>query len=265
MTIASLRDLQEFDENQLSFGPLRKPESGIKTAVTARPSRVQIRYKGEPLKLQSGMMYLPFKFEPEPTNNSLTFCTKAGSLSQDQLAYNDAMIKVLKIVQAKAFEVSKQNAQEWFNQSSETFGDLPDNFSFPLREASEGRYPPHLKVKYYRDNTGLPQFPVYDGKTMTLMHSRQQPSEKIKCDELFAVNTRHIVIMDCTGIWSLNRRGGLTWRMNDVLCYGPVEEFPFKGVTADQFADEFAETSVYKSAPVLPETNDEELQEPDEA
>ena len=44
--------------------------------------------------------------------------------------------------------------------------------------------------------------------------------------------------------------------MSDVLCYGPVQEFPFKGVTADQFSEE--DLGAYKSAPLLAESSEVE-------
>jgi hypothetical protein len=200
-------------------------------------------------------MYLPFAYEPDPTVNSLTFCTKSTQMSGSDLKYADAMIDVLKRIQEWALEQSRSNSQEWFGKSTEAFADANDSFTMPLKETAQNRYPPHLKVRYYREaDSGVPQFTVYDGTSMSLLHSRQQRGD-VQCSQIFATNTRHVVIIECPGIWSLNKRGGLTWRLTDDLYYEPVHTFPFKGVVAEDFNRVGDET--YSEAPRLAEETEE--------
>lgn len=249
--LATLQELEGFDPKELSFGQCKKPDTGTgKAGLSSRPSRVPIRYKGQILKLQSSMLTLPFAWDSDPNITTLTFCTKTGSMSPEDARYADAMLSVLKKVQDASLNAAKENANDWFGTSSET---IEGSFSFPLKETDDSKYPPHLKVKYYRDDKGLPQFPVYDAKTMSLIHSRAQPNNDMKCCDIFAANSRHIVIIELSGVWSLNRRGGITWRMQDVLYYGTVQTFPFKGITAQHFNDD---VSVYK--PLVEDEDEDE-------
>ena len=201
--IATLEELENFDMKEVTIGQMKRPENK-NSKQGSTPWRAAIKYKGEPLRIQTGMMYLPFSYENDPTNTSLTFCTKSSNMTPEEIQYADKLIDVLKKIQDTAFENSKENAQEWFSKSPEAFSDSPDSFTVPLRITADGRYPPHLKVKYYRAEDGLPQFPIYDGKTNQLKHSRQQPDPNLRCCDVFAQNTRHIMIIDCMGVWSLN-------------------------------------------------------------
>lgn len=180
-------------------------------------------------------MYLPFPYEHDTSNTSLTFCTKVTDMSAEDEKHSNAMTTLFKKIQSKAREVACTNSNDWFNKMDAAFDDAADSFAEPLKEHAENKYPPHLKVKYYRDSeNGLPQFPIYDGATMTALHTRQNPCLNFSCADTFAMSTRHILILDCSGIWSLNRRGGITWRINDALSFAPVVSFPFKNVSTIQ-------------------------------
>ena len=244
--LATLADLQSFDRTKLSFGEMKKPE--MTNTMSARPSRAQIRYKGEPLRVQTPLMYLPFKYEPDMNNTGLTFCTLCDNAAAADRELHSAFIKVMREIQSFAAESAKNNSQEWFSKSTASFEDSEDIFTMPLREHSESKYPPHLKVKYYRSDDGRPQFPMYDGNNNKLICNRSTPG-KVNLTQMFAMNTRHRVIIDCTGIWSLNKRGGITWRINDVLCYGPAQDtFPFANVTAPPDIASAMQTDTQKCA-----------------
>ena len=231
-TLATIEELKNFDVNDLSFGPMKKPDAGKgQSGPSSRPSRSTIKYKGNTLRIQTNLMILPFQYEQDPNNSTLTFCTKVSDMEGADEEYANAVIDVFKQVQAAAKKVAHENSQEWYQKTDVAFDDAVDLFAEPLKEHPEGKYPPHLKVKYYRDSdTGLPQFPVYDGNTREALHTRQSPCLGFSCADTFAASTRHILIVDCSGVWSLNRRGGLTWRVNDVLAYPPLVSFPFKNV-----------------------------------
>lgn len=232
-TLATLQQLEDFDSTKLTFGQLKKPDHTTTKAgpTSARPSRVPVRYDGEILRIQTASMYLPFNHEPDISNTSMTFCTKCNDMTDPQRTYAEAVISVLKKVQEFCEAKACENSMEWFGKTPTQFKEASDSFTKPLKEHAENRYPPHLKVKYYRDDQNLPQFPVYDGNTMQPLHTRQAPNPKFNTAENFAINTRHVAILDCSGIWSLNKRGGVTWRLNDVLSYPPVVSFPFKNVS----------------------------------
>ena len=259
-TLATLQQLQDFDVNKLSFGQMKKPDHVASKSgpVSARPSRIPIRYNNEILRIQSSMMYLPFAHEPDISNTSQTYCTKVNDMTDVQRLYAEAFINVIKQVQDKAEEMSSQNSMEWFGKTEAAFKEASDSFTKPLKEHPENRYPPHIKVKYYRDENGLPQFPVFDGNTMQPLHTRQKPNTDFCCADNFAMNSRHVAILDCSGIWSLNKRGGLTWRMNDVLSWPPVQSFPFKNIESIGNEEEFHVTNAipYKGAALMSEEDD---------
>lgn len=247
-TLATLQQLLDFDVKKISFGPIKKPDASAKAGpASARPSRIPLRYDGEILKVQTGTMYLPFHHEADANNTSMTFCTKVNDMSDAQRVYAEAIIKVLKDVQDECEKKALENSMEWFGKSKAAFQEASDSFTKPLKEHAENRYPPHLKVKYYRDDQNLPQFPVYDGNTMQPLHTRQAPNTKFNTAETFAINTRHVAIIDCSGIWSLNKRGGLTWRLNDVLSYAAVQSFPFKNIESVSADDTWRNPSISES------------------
>ena len=228
--ICTLADLDNFDVSQLTFGQLKKPEGVVGAGLSSRPSRAQVRYKGLPLRMQTPMMYLPFKYDNETNNTSLTFSTRMDGASAIDRGYANAFNRVMLAIQSEAYDVAKKNSQDWFGKSETAFGESSDNFTYALREHAEGKYPPQMKVKYFRSDSGEPQFQVYDGTTHTTIHTRSEPG-RVDFTALFAQGTRHVVIMDCMGIWCLNKRGGITWRMNDVLSYGVAQnKFPFANV-----------------------------------
>lgn len=229
-TLATLADLKAFDVTKLEFSAMKKPDNAVSSGISARPSRAQIKYNGSPLRLQTPMMYLPFKYEGDPNNTSLTFCTKCDGISADDTEYANEFNSIVTAVQNRAYEVAKENSNEWFGKSPASFTETSDNFTFSLKDHPEGKYPPQIKVKYFRADSGSPQFPIWDGTTNTVIHTRSAPS-KVSCPDIFAKNTRHVIVIDCMGIWCLNKRGGITWRMNDVLSYGVAQDvFPFTNV-----------------------------------
>ena len=270
-TLANLQQLLDFDASKISFGQLKKPDH-INTKAggpaSARPSRIPLRYEGEILRIQTGTMYLPFNHEADTSNTSMTFCTKVNDMTDTQRIYAEAVIKVLKDVQDECERMALENSMEWFGKTPSAFKEASDSFTKPLKEHAENRYPPHLKVKYYRDDKNLPQFPVYDGNTMQPLHTRQSPSPNFDTAQNFAINTRHVAIIDCSGIWSLNKRGGMTWRLNDVLSYPPVQSFPFKNIEIEKnnisahSEEEFQVNSTipYRDALMMSEDEAEDLE-----
>lgn len=244
--ISSLEGLREFDPAKLTFSPLKKPEAGL-TNASARPARAQVRYNGMPLRIQTPLMYLPFKYDGESNSTGLTFCTRCDG---EDATYATEFIRVMHAVQNFAYASAADNSQEWFNKSKLSFEE-GDDFTFALREHPESKYPPHLKLKYYRDDAGRPQFPIYDGETSAIVHSRSAPGS-VDLSSVFAMNTRHRVIIDCMGIWSLNKRGGITWRMNDVLMYKPTQSvFPFANA---KIPDDLCVQEAYVAAPYVDES-----------
>ena len=229
-TIATIADLDAFDISQLTFAPLKKPEGGVSTGPSARPSRAHLRYKGQGLRIQTPMMHLPFKYEGDIS--TLTFSTRADSATKEEKEYVNAFNRVMLLIQAEAHNIAKKNSQEWFGKSETAFGESSENFTYALREHPEGKYPPQMKIKYFKGDNGNPQFDIYDGNTHDEIHTRSKGGS-VDFGVLFAQGTRHVVVMECMGIWCLNKRGGITWRMNDVLSYGVApNRFPFSNVQA---------------------------------
>lgn len=138
-------------------------------------------------------------------------------------------------------------------------------------------------MKYYRDDKGLPQFQVnppklrtlspdsgnrtlqvYDGPTLKPIHTRTTPCLGFSCPDTFAIGTRHRLIIELSGIWSLNKRGGLTWRVCDDLCYPAVAAFPFKDISAMVEDEPRRAPSAYKPPPMLVDDTDMDGSELDE-
>ena len=244
----TLADLEAFDVSQLTFAPLKKPDVGVSTGPSARPSRAHLRYKGQALRVQTPVMHLPFKYEGDiPT---LTFSTRVDSATKEEKEYATAFNHVMLLIQTEAHNIAKKNSMEWFGKSETAFDESSENFTYALREHPEGKYPPQMKVKYFKGDNGNPQFDIYDGITHEEIYTRSRAAKVDLC-ALFGKGTRHVVIMECMGIWCLNKRGGITWRMNDVLSYGVAQnKFPFANVQpAVTSMDLAADETIHDDAP----------------
>jgi len=182
---------------------------------------VYINYNGEPLRVQTPEMSMPFGLTPWPKEGDGTPQKYSLELSFKDMDSRPAVKRfydMLCDMDQKILEEGMANSEAWFKRQHKTLDVTDAVYKRMLKIRSKNDYPPIFKVNV----------PFRDGKIMC--DTFDENKERIDPLQYNLKGARVMAIIQCTGIWLAGGNFGCSWRvlqMRVVPSNGAIEGFAF--------------------------------------
>ena len=87
----------------------------------------------------------------------------------------------------------------------------------------EGRYPPTFKIKMSKNRNGIFNSEIYGKK----------PQEMESLQDVIKKGSKVQIIMKCNGIWSINNKFGITWKVKYIKPFNEII-YPLNNISEDE-------------------------------
>lgn len=180
---------------------------------------VYANYKGSPLRLQMPKMNLPFgvsKYQnpdkPEEIKYSLEM--SCANLPESVLAQLKEMEdKVIAYAETKSKDLfKKQQSKELILEFYKSFIKYSE-----VDGERDDKYAPRLKAKIYTDGTNF-NVAAYESEKVNGNYPKVHITED-NVDEIIQKGSRCEAIIECTGIWVVNKSFGVSWKLAQLKLY----------------------------------------------
>lgn len=210
--------IKNLDISKIVYTPLTKRKNGGKV--------MYLTYDGNPLTIQMPTMNIPFG--ASDYNGNGKFSINLGFDNQN--AKHLGALEKLKQLDEKLIKDASKNSKEWF-ETQRTVEGIRDSFQSQIKYPKDDKYGPTLKVGLQTDLKGA----IRCG--FTNMTGEKVVVTPENLSEMIPNRSSGISILECVGVWIVQKSVTLTWRVAKLKYErGSSEDFEFN-IDSDEEED----------------------------
>ena len=216
-----------------------------------------LNYNNNRLVMQTATMTVPFGLNVYENNGVNEYSVSLSFREMDQNPKIKEFMDVIAQIDEKLLQEGHKNSKAWFK--SDLSADVIKAFYTPSlkygkdKDGNVTTYPPTIKLKLRK----------FDGAFETKFYDMDgNPYKDIPIEDLLVKGVQITAIMECTGVWFVGSKFGLTWRAKQIAIHKLPEklsDFAFKDLSKSLDDDAFRSSSVIAS--VMPQTQQVEEKE----
>lgn len=207
----------EFEQDRIKLGGTRDMGNGGKT--------VYINYQGEPLRIQTPLMSMPFGLSAWPRSEDGKEDVQPQKYSLE-LSFKDldknekvkAFYKMLCDMDQRILEEGWKNSEAWFKKQHKSLDVTEAVYKRMLKIRAKNDYPPIFKANVPMKE-GRISCDVFDGTKQTI--------DPLKVN---LRNAQVMAILQCSGVWLAGGNFGCSWKVLQMFVVpskGAIEGFAF--------------------------------------
>jgi len=240
----SVLKANEIESNKITFSTPKTNRFGGKL--------VYLNYERGPLRVQTPKMSLPFgvsKWESAPGSNSFKYLME---FSFNDMVNDPKMKKFyesIREVEDKVKSHAELQSVSWFKkkQSREIIDEF---FKSQLKHSLDGEgnitetYPPRLRSKLIHNDQDGFRVDVYDSVKNGDGEYERLSLDKDNLEDVVPRGSKTVAILECTGIWFVEKSFGVSWKVVQVKVYKSATKL--SGCCLDDEDDEVEEEEVFE-------------------
>ena len=213
-----------------------------------------LNYNNNRLVMQTATMTVPFGLNVYENNGVNEYSVSLSFRETEQNPKIKEFMDVIAQIDEKLLQEGHKNSKTWFK--SDLSLDVIKAFYTPSlkygkdKDGNVTSYPPTIKLKLRK----------FDGAFETKFYDMDgNPYKDIPIEDLLVKGVQITAIMECTGVWFVGSKFGLTWRAKQIAIHKLPEklsDFAFKDLSKSLDDDAFRSSSVIAS--VMPQVQQEE-------
>lgn len=200
-----------------------------------------LNYNNNRLVMQTATMTVPFGLNVYENNGVNEYSVSLSFREMDQNPKIKEFMDVISQIDEKLLQEGHKNSKAWFK--SDLSPDVIKAFYTPSlkygkdKDGNVTSYPPTIKLKLRK----------FDGAFETKFYDMDgNPYKDIPIEDLLVKGVQITAIMECTGVWFVGSKFGLTWRAKQIAIHKLPEklsDFAFKDLSKSLDDDAFRSSS----------------------
>lgn len=215
-----LKPTDKFDLNKVTFSTLKTNKFGGKLCY--------LNYNRAPLRIQTPKMALPFgvsKWESTPGSSTYKYLME---FSFNDYNNGDNKMKTfyenIKAIENKVKNEAETQSVAWFKKKQSR--ELIDEFfksqvkvSLDKDGEESDKYPPRLRSKVIHSEQDGFKIDVYDSEKNEDGEYERLVLDKDNLEETIPRGSKAVAILECTGIWFVEKSFGISWKVAQVKVF----------------------------------------------